>query len=234
MQFQSPVSLRLLPTLPSLQQLKGPVPTGSQTERGGASKSNGGPGSKTHRVMASTNASSLAAVKQASQRNRDLFDKISTSVSNISAALRADGLHGADAAEATIAAQELHNTVNGIVRPPVIQQIQTASRTTGSTASGKARPRGAKLSSTQKADADISSPNPLIEQIERLMLVCSVKSNERCPPHRGQQKGKLVSKDTKPPVTDAAPADEERRVVRVKHVPLGCVVARQSSVDCMP
>jgi len=70
-QLQSPVSLRLLPTLPARQLLHGPTPSGSQTDRGGAGAkatagSNGqkNNGSKTQRVMASTNATSLAAVKQ--------------------------------------------------------------------------------------------------------------------------------------------------------------------------
>ena len=72
MQFQSPVALRLFPTLPARDQLHGPSASGSQTDRAGGAvvkaktgrsgdKSNG---SKTHRVMASTNATSLAAVKQ--------------------------------------------------------------------------------------------------------------------------------------------------------------------------
>jgi hypothetical protein len=254
MQFQSPVSLRLLPTLPAPQQLKGPLPTGSQTDRAGgreaAAKSNAAPGSKTHRVMVSTNASSLAAVKQASERNRSLFDKISASVSNISAALRADSVRGADAAEAANAAQDLHDVVKGIIHTPAIQQIQTTSRTTGSTASGKAQPlhssahaparggRGAvaQLPSSQKAAAaalepETSSANPLIEQIERLMLACSVNSNEQPPPRRGQHKGKSVSKDTKAGAdcSRAAAADAvERGVLRVKHVPLGCVCVCRS------
>ncbi len=53
----------------------------------------------------STNATSLAAVKHASERNQSLFDKISASVSNISAALRADAVRDADAAEEADAAQ---------------------------------------------------------------------------------------------------------------------------------
>jgi hypothetical protein len=250
MQFQSPVALRLLPTLPAPQQLKGPLPTGSQTDRAGgkdgAAKSNAAAGSKTHRVMVSTNATSLAAVKQASERNRTLFDKISASVCNISAALRADSVRGADAAEAANAAQDLHDVVKGIIHTPATRQIQTTSRTTGSTASGKAplhssahaparggRGAAAKLPSSQKTstaalEPETSSANPLIEQIERLMLACSVNSNEQQQPRRGQHKGKSVSKGTKAGAdySRAAAADAlERGVLRVKHVPLGWVGA---------
>jgi hypothetical protein len=196
--------------------------------------------------MVSTNATSLAAVKQASERNRTLFDKISASVCNISAALRADSVRGADAAEAANAAQDLHDVVKGIIHSPATQQIQTTSRTTGSTASGKAplhssvhaparggRGAAVKLPSSQKTataalEPEASSANPLIEQIERLMLACSVNSNEPQQPPRGQHKGKSVSKGTKAGAdcSRAAAADAlERGVLRVKRVPLGCVGA---------
>jgi hypothetical protein len=113
MQFQSPVALRLLPTLPANQQLRRPPPSGSQTDRsGGAAAAVKNTGSKTHRAMASTNASSLAAVKLASERNQSLFEKISVSVSSISSALA----HGGGGAEEADAAQDLRDVVIGIIR----------------------------------------------------------------------------------------------------------------------
>ena len=278
MQFQSPVSLRLLPTLPARNQLKPPPPSGSQTERGGGAANNAkNTGSSTHRAMVSTNATSLAAVKHASERNQSLFDKISASVSNISAALRADAVRDADAAEEADAAQVssifhiqnlkpltknmLHRicgtwsleslgttdrffvTTNNrshflSIRPPA-QPVAAASTKlkspSGSVikhARSKRLSAAASLSSSASAaSAHAPAPpsnadNPLIEQIERLMVACGAPpmqpvkfTRAACAPSADAKAAKKGGKEAaKAPLRSGEPG-----VVRVRHVPLGCV-----------
>jgi hypothetical protein len=249
MQFQSPVALRLLPTLPSNQQLKGPLPTGSQTERGGGSttalKSTSNTGSKTHRAMASTNATSLAAVKQASERNQSLFIKISESVNNFSAVLRADAGRDAGIAEAAEAAQALSDVVKGIIRPshpPAANsggsndKAGSSARPTGAPNRAPAlfgRGRGTKQPTARPANASVaaaadalaaegSSSHPLIAQIEKLMAACGAASGDAAAVEpsparrRGEKAVKLAGDCTSARVSNPV-------VVLVRHVPLGYV-----------
>jgi hypothetical protein len=247
MQFQSPVALRLLPTLPSKQQLKGPLPSGSQTDRGGGAPAAAlkSTGSKTHRTMASTNATSLAAVKQASQRNQSLFVKIGESVNNFSAALRADAQRNAGAAEAAEAAQALSDVVNGIIRPSQPPAVTAAGNSKNSDAVhsagtkdpapalGKRGPLSKQLAtSLSKASsatddppaADGPSSRPLITQIERLMAACSSASKEESAlePASARRRGE---KAVKTAGKCANKRSSSPVVVRIRHLPLGYVLA---------
>ena len=249
MQFQSPVALRLLPTLPLRQQLKPPPASGSMTDRGSATAvAAKNTGSKTHRVMASTNASSLAAVKQASERNQSLFEKISASVANISSALLAGGNRDADAAEEAHAAQDLSDVVNGIIRPSLAQSTASASGSSKSNSTSRpqhtkdnalataGRPPYSKRSSTQKiANTAAAAPllsatqasSPLVEQIEKLMIACGGHATQPAKFMRGGvvQDGhvKTAKNGGKESVRCGVARVGEAGVLRVRHVPLGCV-----------
>jgi hypothetical protein len=252
MQFQSPVALRLLPTLPTHQQLKGPMPSGSQTDRGAGAAAafktagTGSSGSKTHRSMTSTNATSMAAVKQASERNQSLFMKISESVGNISAVLRADAVRDAGAAEAAEAAQDLRDVVDGIIRPsaPPVANAAASHKSSSAIRSLSAKdhelPRGqrgslSKQSASRAVNATAAASaltlaahdsysSPLISQIERLMVACGGVSSEAAslPPHEAVPARRRGKKAVKMAGDSAGERSSNPGVVRVRHVPLGC------------
>lgn len=258
MQFQSPVALRLLPTLPTNQQLKGPLPPGSQTDRGGAaaaaSKTIGSTGSKTHRAMASTNATSMAAVKQASERNQSLFIKIGETVNNVSAVLRADAGRDAGSAEAAEAAQALSDAVSGIIQPPQPLAVNGAGNNKNSSAArhigakdavpalGRRGPsfkqsttRAANTSAADALDAlaetvdvlaaDDPSSSSLIARIEKLMAACGGASSEAAA-HEPALPRRRGAKAVKVAGPSANARSSNPVVVWVRRVPLGCEPAR--------
>jgi hypothetical protein len=231
MQFQSPVSLRLLPTLPACQQLKGP--SGSQTDR--SIRPSKLSGSSTHRVLASTNASSLAAIKLVNERNQSLFNKIGETVNHISAALREGSIDDSGVAEAAGKAQDLSDAVMGIIRPPqppratggssikekavILSDSSRDSAVSGRCRKPKLPGRNAALKS---AAAPIDLPpssaavNPVIDRIEKLLVSCGTSLD-----HSNSGRG---CADKAMRGTFAVPS-RQPVIVCVRHVPLGYVGA---------